>query len=131
MSILNQIKTSRSSNPWTTEQIKLAVGLKMLGASNQKIASATSHPVNSIPYLFGKKLTTPQLDDAGNKVTVEQFNEKTGTTEQKEVRVTVSDERLLQLCGATSAEEIKQYAEDFLNAEMEEETTRSQEHTAQ
>ena len=62
MSILNQLATSvsRSRNPWTVEQVRLAVGMRFLGCSRQNISDATGHSISSVSHILTRRFA----DDA-------------------------------------------------------------------
>ena len=119
MSILNQIKSNggNSGKDWSPEQIALAVGLRLTAASRQQIADATGHPVNSVTYLFNRKLKTYQLDDAGEKVYEERTNKKTGEVKKTPVMRDLNDEELFEMCQVSSVEEIEQIVQDHLGSE--------------
>lgn len=73
MSIMNQLRGSSVSdkNDWTQEDMKLAVGIKLLGGKRKDIVIALKdrHPENSVTYLFTRKLSEPDLDENGNQKT--------------------------------------------------------------
>ena len=124
MSILNQIKKSggNSGKAWLPKQIALAVGLSLDGASRQLIADATGHPVNSVTYLFTRKLKTPQLDDNGKVIYEEKESRKTGEIKKVPVMRDLNDEELFEACQISSAEEIEQMVKDYLNPGSTEES---------
>ena len=119
MGILNQIKSNggNGGKDWSPEQIALAVGLRLTAATRQQIADATGHPINSVTYLFNRKLKTYQLDANGQKVYEERTNKRTGEIKEAPVMRDLNDEELFEMCQVSSVEEIEQIVRDYLGSE--------------
>ncbi len=55
MSIMNQITASGASTAWSQDQVRLAIGMKLQGATRKDIAAATDHPVHSVTYILTRR----------------------------------------------------------------------------
>ena len=123
MSIMQKIK-GRGNNgdrqDWTVSQIMLAVGMKLLGAKRKDIESATSHPANSVTYLFNRKLTKPLLDDNGKQVIETKLN-KAGEEVEVKVRRPFTDEEVFSFLGVDDEQALIDHAEEVLGAETSDE----------
>ena len=62
MSVLNQINSVNTSNKkaWTVEDVRLAIGLKALGATRAQIAEVTGHSANSVTYMMTRRFKTDE-----------------------------------------------------------------------
>jgi hypothetical protein len=94
MSIFSTSSTGGKKS-WTKGEIKLMVGLKLLGAKTEDIAVACSHPKLSVDYKF-RALKSKYLNNEGE---------------------------LLKFLGVSSTEELKQYAKDTIADAVEDDST--------